>query len=37
MADQLYDLLQRASVPAELVIQPGNRHQFPETEALPGA
>ena len=37
MAEQLYDLLQRASVPAELVIQPGNRHQFPETEALPGA
>ncbi len=37
MAEQLYDLLQRAGVPAELVIQPGNRHQFPETEALPGA
>lgn len=37
MAEQLYDLLQRAGVPAELVIQPENRHQFPETEALPGA
>ncbi|MDO5324766.1 MAG: hypothetical protein Q4G06_12190 [Clostridia bacterium] len=37
MAEQLHDLLQRAGVPAELTIQPGNRHQFPETEALPGA
>ena len=37
MAEQLYDLLHRSGLPAELVIQPGNRHQFPETEALPGA
>ena len=37
MAEQLYELLQRAGVPAELTIQPGNRHQFPETEALSGA
>ena len=37
MAEQLHDLLQRAGVPAELTIQPGNRHQFPETEALSGA
>lgn len=29
MAEQLHDLLQRAGVPAELTIQPGNRHQFP--------
>ena len=32
MAEQLYDLLQRAGISAELAIQPGNRHQFPETE-----
>ena len=37
MAEQLHELLQRAGVPAELTIQPGNRHQFPETEALSGA
>ena len=34
MAEQLYDLLQRAGIPAELVIQPGNRHQFPGAEEL---
>ena len=32
MAEQLHDLLQRAGVPAELTIQPGNRHQFSEME-----
>ena len=37
MAEQLHELLQRGGIPAELTIQPGNRHQFPETEALPGA
>ena len=34
MAEQLYDLLQKAGIPAELVIQPGNRHQFPGAEEL---
>lgn len=29
MAEQLYELLQRADIPAELTIQQGNRHQFP--------
>ena len=37
MAEQLHELLQRGGIPAELTIQPGNRHQFPETESLPGA
>ena len=37
MAEQLHELLQKAGIPVELVIQPGNRHQFPETEALSGA
>ena len=32
MAEQLHDLMQRAGVPAELTIQPGNRHQFSEME-----
>ncbi|MDY5219193.1 MAG: hypothetical protein SPH82_01250 [Eubacteriales bacterium] len=37
MAEQLHELLHKNGVPAELTIQPGNRHQFPETEALSGA
>lgn len=32
MAEQLYDVLHGAGLPAELVIQQGNRHQFPEAE-----
>ena len=34
MAEQLHDLLQKAGIPVELVIQPGNRHQFPDAEEL---
>ena len=34
MAEQLHELLYKNGVPAELVIQPGNRHQFPDAEEL---
>ena len=34
MAEQLYDLLQKGGIPAELAIQPGNRHQFPRERIL---
>ena len=36
MAEQLHGLLQKAGIPAELVIQQGNRHQFPGAEELRG-
>lgn len=36
MAEQLHELLHKNGVPAELAIQQGNRHQFPETEELQG-
>ncbi len=34
MAEQLHELLQKAGIPVELVIQPGNRHQFSQAEEL---
>ena len=36
MAEQLHGLLQKAGIPAELVIQQGNRHQFPGAEGMRG-
>ena len=36
MAEQLHDLLYKAGIPVELVIQQGNRHQFPGAEELRG-
>ena len=32
MAEQLHDILRDAGLPAELTVQPGNRHQFPGAE-----
>ena len=36
MAEQLHDILRDAGLPAELTVQPGNRHQFPGAEGMRG-